>query len=355
MRPDQARSPGPEVESGEDRRGDSAESYGLHGRVLLVDPDPKHRRWLTRILRTIVAEVETREDLDVTNPRALEAFDVVVFNFDAVIDGNITRTDDLVWLAQRQRLLLVCSELSKHELLQRFAGLSLTNILAKNSRVDPEDMIVTLQKLMRRDIFGIEKYFIWGVTAPSLRVRGSQDRARALAWVESYVRDLNVHPRLVNALCMVSDELLTNALYDAPVNAAGARRFRDTDRSVMVDLDAGEEIVLKICCDGRRVGISVTDPFGSLQPEEILEFIERGRRKGSDQVRREEGGGAGLGLYLVYDALSHFVANLRYGQKTEMIGILDIDATYREFATRVKSFNIFVDTTDQRGDDDGAA
>jgi hypothetical protein len=137
------------------------------------------------------------------------------------------------------------------------------------------------------------------------------------------------------------DEFLTNALYNAPVDATGHPRFARRPRTERVELQPEEEITLRVCCDGRRFGISTSDPFGSLAPERLQEYLARAFRRGEDQVN-EADGGAGLGFYQILDSLSHFVVNIDPGRRTEMIGLIDVSGGYRTFASNGKSFNIFV-------------
>jgi hypothetical protein len=106
-------------------------------------------------------------------------------------------------------------------------------------------------------------------------------------------------------------------------------------------LSGSEEVVLKFCFDGTRLGASILDPFGSISQERIVSYIAKCFRKGSDQVD-EKAGGAGLGLYYIFDALSSFVINIKPGTKTEMIGLIDITGSYKDFVSKGKSFNIFV-------------
>lgn len=108
-----------------------------------------------------------------------------------------------------------------------------------------------------------------------------------------------------------------------------------------VNLEPHERIEVRFCCDGRRFGLSTTDPFGSLVPDMLQEYLARAMRKGEDQVS-ESPGGAGLGFYQILGSLSHFVVNIDRGRRTEAIGLIDVSGSYRTFATGGKSFNIFV-------------
>lgn len=309
-------------------------------RLLLVEADPKHLRSLTRTLKATVGGVDSRERLD-TIPADGE-FDLIVANYDsmppeqrrllvATCGGEKSAT----------RLLLLSAGEVTGDFIDLFRDRSLTNLVAKNNfEVDTEELIVTTRKILDDDIFGIEKYFIWGVKPFRMIVTKSSEKGDVVAAAEEYAKNLGVNPRFASLFSSVADEFVTNAVYNAPLDNERRHRFAHVSRTGLVSLDPGEEVEVKFCCDGRRLGISTSDPFGSLEAARLLQYLSKCLRKGEDQVDSKEGG-AGLGFYYIFDSLSHFVVNLRPGKMTEMIGIIDIRGTFREFSSKHKSFNVF--------------
>lgn len=307
--------------------------------MLLVDSDRKHLNWLSRVMRTLVHRAEPRGtlgDLD-----ELDAFDLMAVNYDGLDPSEQKRLLEAFGGGrQTVPLLLFARGRGHEELAPLFEGHAITNLLAKNENVDAEELIVTVQKILRRQIFGIEKYFVWGVETVATTVRTSADKERILGWAEAYAANLEVMPRLVAQYCTVVDEFLTNAVYNAPVDPNGNHRFARASRTTEVRLEPHEAVEIKLCCDGRRLGVSAVDPFGSLSRDLILDYLAKCFRKREDQID-QKAGGAGLGLYLLFDALSQFVVNISPGRRTEMIGLIDVRGSYKDFAGRGKSFNVF--------------
>ena len=229
------------------------------------------------------------------------------------------------------------------DLFAEFDTNGVMNVLAKNEEVNSSELIVTVQKLLRGDIFGLEKYFVWGVPRVSWPLRSSSDKDWLLSQADTYAQDLNVHPRLAEQFSLVVHELVTNALYNAPLDADGRPRHAHLPRSRDVKLRDGEEIVVTLRCDAQYLGVSIADSIGALSKEDTLGYLARCFRRGDDQVNDgDDKAGAGLGLYLSFSSLSHLVINIAPTRRTEVIGLLDIRGSYRDFATRSKSFNIFV-------------
>lgn len=312
----------------------------LKPRLLLVEADLKHQRSLTRTLRATVGAVDSRERLD--ELPAEGEFDLIVVNYDTMPHAQrLALVEKYGGERSGTRLLLFSAGQVEGDFIELFKDKSLTNLVAKNNfEVDTEELIVTTRKILDEDIFGIEKYFIWGVTPFRTIVTKSSQKDEVVAAAEEYAKNLGVNPRFASLFSSVADEFVTNAVFNAPLDEAGRHRYAHVARTGQVSLEPGEEVEVKFCCDGRRLGISTADPFGSLKTARLLEYLSKCLRKGDDQVDTKEGG-AGLGFYYIFDSLSHFVVNLRPGKMTEMIGIIDIRGTFRDFSSKHKSFNVF--------------
>jgi hypothetical protein len=307
-----------------------------HHRILLISGAEKEVRRIAHTLRAMGTELEAKPTLAAAGD--LTACDLLVTNYDALSPADRAR---LLELTGGPRLLLLSGGECARDLSRLLGSQVLTNLVARNEEVDPGDLIVTVQKLLRGDIFGIEKYFTWGVEPRRIQLRSSNEKRDAIQTAEEYAAAIGVRSRLVTLLSTVVDELVTNAIFNGAVDKDGKSRYGHLERTREVVLEEHESVELKLICDGRRLGISVTDTFGSLTRERLQEYLARCLRKGSDQLD-DKPGGAGLGLYCVFESLSHFVVNISPGKRTEMIGLIDVWGTYRDFATRHKSFNVFM-------------
>ncbi|MGQ0505103.1 MAG: hypothetical protein ACT4TC_07250 [Myxococcaceae bacterium] len=310
------------------------------GRLLVVQPNGKRLRELLQVLRSVAGHVEGREGLG--DLESSSQYDLLLVDYDRLNAEDRARLVKAYLRPDRPtRLLVLSGGECRRDFVHLFGSRTLTNLLGKEDILSPEDIIVTVQKLLRGDIFGIEKYFTWGVEPVRMVLRRATEKERVISVMQDYANSLGVHPRLVNLYCVVADELLTNAVYNAPVDANGVPRYAELSRDVEVVLKPEEYVEVVLCSDGHRLGIATIDPFGSLRRERLLTYLSKCFQKGPDQVDQKKGG-AGLGFYSVFESLSHFVVNIQPGTRTEMIGLIDVRGTYRDFANRNKSFNVFI-------------
>lgn len=275
--------------------------------------------------------------------KEVSSFALVAVDYDALTpEEQADMVSTFAARSDRPTLLLLSERNVREDLPLLFSSRILTNMLVVDaSGPDASDLLVTVQKIRHGEIFGLEKYFMWGVEPRGLTINSSLQKAPTIQTIGDYVRGIGVTSRLRSLIRMVADEFLTNALYNAPVGPDGASRHGDTPRTEPVDLLPGEQVEVRYCCDGRRFGLSITDPFGSLAPNILQDYLARAFRAGPDQIS-ESPGGAGLGFYQILGSLSHFVVNIDPGHRTEMIGLVDVSGSFRTFASGGKSFNIFV-------------
>lgn len=294
---------------------------------------------MARIARAALPDVRVVEDL---HDEAATGCDLVVVDYDALPSDARDEVFTRFAVQQRDgRLLLYMGGAQRTELATLFARHALTHLLARSGDLDGEELLVTVQKILRRDVFGLEKYFSWGAEQERVTLTRASERFAAIKAAAAFAERKGAQRRFVELFETAADELITNALFNAPTDDDGERCFAHLSRTEEVVLPAGKEVQAVFCTDGRRLGISVQDPFGSLEAETVVAYLGKCFRKGSDQVDDKQGG-AGLGLYYLFEMLSQFVVNIRPGERSELIGIIDIRGRYRDFSDRPKSFNVFL-------------
>lgn len=308
-------------------------------RVVLLDADKPHVRAVSRVLQTAVPPIELRAGLDELGDGD---WDLVIFHHDSFDELQRRAVYERFQVQRdRGRMLVLAGSKGRDDIPDILGRFGITNLLACAEEVTPDELFVTLQKVLSGNLFGLEKYLAWGARTQQHKMTKASERHRLLDEVLAFARMLHVPPRLAEAYRLAADELVTNAIFNAPVGPTGEALYASRDRTEEVVLESGQEIVVTLGSDGKNLGLSVSDPFGSLRPRTVVDYLAKCFRKGADQVD-EKLGGAGLGFYCVFSALSHFAINIDPGRRTEMVGLIDIRGRFKDFATRPKSFNTFV-------------
>jgi hypothetical protein len=180
---------------------------------------------------------------------------------------------------------------------------------------------ITAQKLLSGDIFGIEKYLPEGTPVHYARLRDFEGRGRAIQTVLDFAEQSKMRRQVRSAIGQVCEELLMNALYDAPVDAEGKQIFAEVDPHDRTKSKSPRPVSIRYAATEDGFAIAVRDRFGRLAKNTILSYIEKCIHS-PNQIDCKTYG-AGLGLYLVANAAASYVVNVAYGIATEVVCTFD--------------------------------
>jgi DNA-binding response OmpR family regulator len=304
--------------------------------ILIVHPDRKTQRIVQRILGTTGYRIDIADDLD-QGLRLMNNLQPVL----VVVDGAALLTTRMTefFEAARARGAEACMTLlgaAAVDQVPKILGMgAVTNLLVHPMPVLAEELTITAQKLIRNELFGVEKYMLWGTDLEATTITKASQRATLVGDLSEQIRARGQSARVASMAMLVADELISNAVHNAPVDANGVHYRKDLPRDTELDLDERHQVRLRWGCDARYLAIEVTDSFGSLARDTVLAAL-------SKNDVRESGGGAGMGVALAYRSCDHLVFNLAPGKKTEIIALIDVRHPPTERLS-ASSYNVFVE------------
>ncbi len=203
------------------------------------------------------------------------------------------------------------------------------------------ELRITIQKILRSDVFGIDKYLAAGTKVHQRTVTNSDDRDILNSEVMEFAKLFNVGQHTSKMIFGITEELLMNAIYDAPI-AGGRTLYHALPRSRRVELQEDEYATLSYGCDGEIFAVSVSDPFGALKRKKLFEYLKKVlmKRDSSNLIDNKEGG-AGLGLFKILYSSHALVCNVEPKVKTEIISVIDTRDHLRDFANMGRSIHYF--------------
>ena len=158
-----------------------------------------------------------------------------------------------------------------------------------------------------------------GTTVYSFQLRSSEDKEPLIAALEAVLTGDGEEIALLREKgALLADELLENALYNAPRGSRGDRLFQKGERR---DLLSRERIVFSFGFDGETLALKLTDNWGSLAPDSVLEYLARNQEE--DSVADGDGG---RGLFIIWRFLDQFHVEVLPGQQTAVGGHLQLSS-----------------------------
>ena len=294
-------------------------------RVLAICSDPDQ-------LRRIVGNLE-HAGADVDEARALDALDAsngasieqscVVF---AVGEADFSAVQRLAtMLPPHGEAIIVTPRGRLAEFTQYLADPRINHVLAGASSGDDFDfdLAVTAKKIVSGDIFGAEKYLPEGAELQYARLHDYDGRNQAIDGVLAYAESVGMRRQVRTAIGQVCEELLMNALYDAPVDESGKQVFAELDPRERTNVASPKPVSIRYAATESNFVVSVRDRFGRLAKSTMRSYIDKCLHAPEQLQIDRKTYGAGLGLYLVANSVATCVINVAYDVATEVVCSFD--------------------------------
>jgi anti-sigma regulatory factor (Ser/Thr protein kinase) len=317
--------------AGERRRGADAM---LRHRILVISSEANMRRALKRLMTATGAVTEFINDLSTlpADPPSLLAVDLR--------SASAPKLKDLEKVFPDVRLLAIVGSQDFGQMVECLRLERCGSVITYDDGFEPEDFIITVTKLLHGQVFGLQKYFPWGVTLYNMEIASYEEKSRALDVLNAYAELAGARGPVRDRMALVAEELIMNALYHAPVDEDGKQKYEKVPRKELAKLTFDRKVKITCASNGQHFAIAVTDAWGSLDKDTVVKFLSKGTQKALEPENRESG--AGLGLVTGLKNASKLVFNLSPGIGTEVIALFDLDLLAKGRAG-VRSVHVFTE------------
>ena len=316
-----------------ERRGDQI----LRHRILCLTTDPAMRRALKRLMTAVGALTEFIADpsqvatASEDGPPSLVCIDLRA--------PELTLASVEAVFPEKRLICIVGGQ----DFAQISACLSLPrcgSVITYDDKFEPEDFIITVTKLLHGQIFGVQKYFPWGVTLYNMEIASYDDKIKALDVLCAYAELAGARGPVRDRMALVAEELIINAMYHAPVDDEGKPLFRHLPRKELTHIDFERRVKVSCASNGQHFAIAVRDQYGSLDKDTVVKFLSKGALAILEPENRDSG--AGLGLVSALKTANQLIFNLAPAIGTEVIAVFDLDLMHQGHAG-VRSVHVFTD------------
>lgn len=146
--------------------------------------------------------------------------------------------------------------------------------------------------------FGLQKLVKDKAKTQIIKLKLSTQKQDAIEAVKNYLLAAKFQSRMATVIANAVDELLMNAMYDAPVDPMGKPLLASTSRATKIELEGKHSVEMHVAFDGEYVAITAVDLFGSLDKVKLLTHISKTYTQEEYKVRTSVAG-AGIGLATV--------------------------------------------------------
>jgi hypothetical protein len=175
------------------------------------------------------------------------------------------------------------------------------------------------------------------IFSKEFNLKNSSEKNTVVEAIENAIMDSYTQfpPRLIETYAkkaaMICDELILNAIYDANP------KMKSADRQISTALGASETVDVKLCLSEALIALSVRDQFGTFKKDSMLRYAS-GLNQSESISDRQSGG---MGLRLSIDSSSQMLVQVEDSKFTEMISVINIYPSIKEFKQKLKSLLCF--------------
>lgn len=287
-------------------------SVGPRGKLVVAHPERKAQRALHRLVGATLCPVQIVDTVDALIAAVDEHTIAIVDSGLALSRPGLRDLPARAWIAVPGEGLAPAEPKTLDALLT--AGWS--HVIAHPMPILAEELLCTVQKVIREDVFGLEKYIAWGAEVRSYTLEDARDRDAAVNALAQDVIAIGLPDRVGSLVSVIADELLANALYVAPIDENGARFRKDEARDHARALAGQDVVTVRWATDARYLAIEVRDRWGTLDASTITPRLATSSKQATTE--------GGMGLPLVYACCNQFVLGSKPGALTEVITLLDM-------------------------------
>ncbi|MCB9496436.1 MAG: response regulator [Fibrobacteria bacterium] len=280
----------------------------------MVDDEPAIRHILAEILTVSGHEVETAIDGEEGLQKALaEPWDLVLSDISMPHRNGIELLEQVALHSPATHRVLLTGH-TLEEFIGQLQGTKISCVLTKSVPFPVQEIMETVNSLLERRIFGIERHVAPSATRERHCIHCNNDIGRIAEEIS-----LRADPRRRVHLCTILNEILTNAVYYGARNEPGDAK-ESWDRAF--DLEECEAVLVDVAEDTEKIAIAVTDRGGRLNRETVLHWLHR-------QVTRDENGlplgifdNHGRGFYISRSFSDRLSISIERGKRCEVTLVL---------------------------------
>ena len=199
----------------------------------------------------------------------------------------------------------------------------------------------TLKNYWRIGPPGVERYLGDDKTIKHAEIINYSDKNKIIDTIIEDIDGLGYYEDLSQQFGIVSWELIMNGVFDAPWDHEQNKpKYAHLIHQDGFTLLPEEKVLISWGWDQDTMVVVVKDKWGRMTKKALENNIHRCLQKEDSQIR-DEGGGAGLGLYMTFYQANQFDYQVDIDQATYAVGVIYPSKMRKKVISRFRSVNFF--------------
>lgn len=318
--------------------------------IALVSKNPVDHLLIEQISKNLGAQfqiISTKEALHTLSTSGANFF--LLWNVDPLIEKNaveVKAAAELTNYLEKHRLwhrVFAISDYPLHQVIGTGNFHLYSKYLYRNSTLEATQVYsYIVHNLMLANPFETQAAGIDELQIQKTRITNSQRKKNVLSALGTILDHKTIPKRIATSINRAVDELILNAVFDAPIDIGGKRYKYHLERGSAFELNKKEEVEIEMISTMSFLQVSVTDYFGSLNKEVLVPLLSKNFQEieeGSSSNRSTYG----LGLYQIIKAGLSIQIILEPGKRTRVslfipwvVNVKELKQAFRFFCLKMK-------------------
>lgn len=189
---------------------------------------------------------------------------------------------------------------------------------------------------------GLKPYFPPDTKVQCLQIKKSQHKKAAIEALQNTLTNRGIKGRVATLIAQCTDELLLNAMFDAPITNNSTRFRHRYSRAMEFDMTAQERIYMEMAVCDQYMGICIADSFGSLNRITVFNALRSYFAKEAKMGDALSAPASGFGLQGILQAGVNLKIFCVAKKRTEAMIFFPIEGSFKEFRTSFRFFSLVV-------------
>lgn len=188
---------------------------------------------------------------------------------------------------------------------------------------------------------GLKPYFAHDTKINRIEIKRSSHKSMAIEALQKTLTNRGIKGRLSTLVAQGVDELILNAIFDAPYSAQDKTRPRHkASRDLEFEMSGQEVVVVEMAASDQYMGICVIDQFGSLDAQTVYEGLKPFLTNAPIESDPFKGLTTGFGLGGILQSGLNLKIACEPGKRTEASIFFPVNGSFKEFRTSFRFFSV---------------
>jgi len=183
--------------------------------------------------------------------------------------------------------------------------------------------------------FGMKNLIHENTKIQTVIFQNTHQKQEGVEAVRNFLLSAKFKSRMAMTIANAVDELVMNAMFDAPVDELGTQIYSSTPRSTKIKLEGQNSVEMHVGYDGEYVAISAVDLWGSLVKLRLFSHITK-RYIDEEYKVKTTVAGAGIGLATVFRSGGSFFFSSESQSRTEVTVFFKRTDNFKEFRNQFR-------------------